>query len=334
MQSPLVSVLMPAYNCENFIGESIQAVLDQTFNDFEFIIINDGSTDRTKEKILSFQDPRIRFFEKERNSGIVKTLNKGLALAKGKYILRTDADDISLSGMIAELVGFMEAHPDHIICGGNMKLIGGDKIFTYPSNNEELKVYALNSCPFSHSTVIFKKQVIDDNSLQYDEAIKDGEDYGLWSVLLPLGKFHNLENVTLLYRESPGQVTSQKIYSQTHIAAREKIFAIHASKYFKLEEEDIQRYVRFTMNKEITSLEELEKIGSLCRQILKHNLHSKLFDPFLLQQHLFIKWYWSCNGSYHLGKKVFFIYLRYLSSNSVLSKVKSIGLQFIKMARA
>ena len=96
MINPVVTVLMPVYNAEEYLVEAIESVLNQTFRDFEFLIINDGSTDRSEKIIKTFTDERIRYIRNSKNLKIVQTLNKGLALAKGIYIARMDADDISL----------------------------------------------------------------------------------------------------------------------------------------------------------------------------------------------------------------------------------------------
>lgn len=105
---PKISVVMPAYNAEKYIGKSIDSILNQTYGDFEFIIINDGSKDSTKEIILSYSDNRIVYLENEINSGIVVTLNKGLEYATGEYIARMDADDIAVAERLEKQIEFME----------------------------------------------------------------------------------------------------------------------------------------------------------------------------------------------------------------------------------
>jgi glycosyltransferase involved in cell wall biosynthesis len=334
MDHPLVSVLMPAYNCGQYIETAIQAVLDQSFIDFEFIIVNDGSVDDTKKRIQFFDDKRIIYIENEQNSGIVKTLNRGLAEAKGKYILRTDADDIAMQGMVEDLVSFLENAPDHIICGGNMKLINGEKIFTYPSDNDALKIHTLNACPFSHSTVLFRRDILTKNNLHYDPSVQDGEDHALWSDLLPFGKFHNLDRVTLLYRESATQVTAQKKYTDNYLEVREKIFIRHAKTYFSLRGNEIEMYTDLIINRKAKSLSDVNRTGQLIKQLLLHNEKSGLFNHQMLGNFLFIKWYGFCNNAYHLSRRVFPIYLRYLQGDKIGSKIKSVGNQFITMVKS
>ena len=109
---PVISVILPVYNAERFLREAIDSVLKQTFVDFEFIILNDGSTDKTEDIILSYKDPRIRYVKNEKNLKLIKTLNKGVDMARGKYIARMDADDISLPERFEKEVAYLEAHPD------------------------------------------------------------------------------------------------------------------------------------------------------------------------------------------------------------------------------
>lgn len=113
---------MPAYNAEKYLREAIDSILAQTFTDFELIIINDGSTDFTKDIILSYTDQRIRYIENEQNSGICVTLNKGLDAARGRYIARMDSDDISLPRRLEVQVQYMDSHPEIGVAGTDIEI--------------------------------------------------------------------------------------------------------------------------------------------------------------------------------------------------------------------
>ena len=127
---PRISVIMPAYNAEKYIREAIDSILAQTYTDFEFIIIDDASTDATASIVESYSDERIRFFRNEHNMGVANTLNRGLDLAVGEYIARMDSDDISLPERFAKQVEFMDTHTDVIVCGSNA-IVFGDGINEY-----------------------------------------------------------------------------------------------------------------------------------------------------------------------------------------------------------
>ena len=115
MSKPLVSVLMAVYNGEKYLLEAIESILNQTYTNFEFLIINDGSTDSTEEIILSYSDQRIRYIKNEQNLKLIASLNKGLDLAKGKYIARMDADDISLPDRLEKQVNFLERNSTKLL---------------------------------------------------------------------------------------------------------------------------------------------------------------------------------------------------------------------------
>ena len=119
-----ISVLMPAYNAEKYIGEAIESILNQTYKDFEFIIINDGSIDRTEDIILSYDDPRIIYLKNKENSGIVASLNNGLKQAKGQYVARMDADDISLPTRFEKQLQYMESNQHIFVLGTSLILFG------------------------------------------------------------------------------------------------------------------------------------------------------------------------------------------------------------------
>jgi glycosyltransferase involved in cell wall biosynthesis len=205
-----VTVLMPAYNAEKYIGEAISSVLDQTFSDFELLIVNDGSTDGTEQVILSFTDPRIVLINRK-NGGVSAALNSGLQMARGMYIARFDADDICYSDRLAVQVAFMENNPDHILCGSDVDYITEEGGFIYhhhcsgySSADVFEKFYFY--CPFIHSSVIFKR----DEVLQaggYNVLAHTFEDYFLWVQLLAKGKLANIPKALIKVRLNAASVT-------------------------------------------------------------------------------------------------------------------------------
>jgi len=201
MKSPLISVVMPVYNGEKYLNEAIDSILNQTFTDFEFIIINDGSTDQTEEIILSYDDSRICYVKNEKNLQIVKTLNKGISLANGKYIARMDADDISMPERFERQVEFMENHSDIGVCGTWMQTIGDlNGVWKMPVTHEDIIVKMLFHSCLMHPTVFIRMQVLSLNNMLYDEAFSGTEDYDLWLRLSQVTKFSNIPKILLSYR--------------------------------------------------------------------------------------------------------------------------------------
>lgn len=199
----LVTVLMPVYNAERYVAEAIESILNQTYRDFEFIIINDGSTDQSEEIIQRYNDSRIVYVRNERNIRLVATLNKGIKMASGKYIMRMDADDISSIDRMKLQVEFMELHPEVGVCGSFLSVFG-ETIKPYlskrPKNDKDIRSSMLVNNPLGHPNVIIRKSVLVKNDIWYDENYYRMEDWGLWISLMPYCKFYNIQKPLLRYR--------------------------------------------------------------------------------------------------------------------------------------
>ncbi len=205
-----LSVLMPAYNAGNYISEAIDSILKQSFTDFEFIIVNDGSTDNTKEMIESFSDPRIILLNQE-NKGIATALNAGLSKAKAPYIARFDADDVCFPHRLEQQYDFLNTHPGYIVCGSDAEYISanGEHLFNFRSishTHEQIieKVYA--HCPFIHSSVMYRKDAVI-KAGGYSLHAHNFEDYFLWIRLKQFGKFYNLRQQLIKVRFNPSSAT-------------------------------------------------------------------------------------------------------------------------------
>lgn len=207
MPNPTISVLMPVYNCKPYIAEAVNSILSQTFEDFEFIIIDDASTDGTVEFIETFKDPRIQLIRKPHNSGYTNSLNMGLKIAKGKYIARMDGDDISYPDRFRRQLDFFQKYPEAIVCGTNYRIMQTGKVNHHPSSLEEVKVALLSGCYVAHPTVMFKKEVLIANNIRYNPEYEPAEDYNLWVTLSQYGLIGNLNEVLLDYRTHDRQVS-------------------------------------------------------------------------------------------------------------------------------
>lgn len=207
-----VSVIMPAFNAEKYISKAIESILKQTYTNFEFIIINDGSTDKTAEIVKSYDDDRIIFLENKENKGIVYTLNKGLEISKGTYIVRMDADDISFENRIEKQVEFMEKNLDTGVLGSSIKMFGDDMestIVNYATDSKLLKANLIFHSCIAHPSVIIRKSVLDENKLKYDSDYHGREDFKLWWDISEVSKINALSDVLLYYRVHSNQITKQ-----------------------------------------------------------------------------------------------------------------------------
>lgn len=204
-----VTVLMPVYNAEMYLKEAIDSILNQTYTEFEFLIINDGSTDRTLEILNTYTDQRLKIITQE-NAGVAKALNNGLDQARGKYIVRMDADDISYPHRIERLVKYISENPEYIAIGSDINWIDkdGDFIFEFKNESltdEQIRLNFLKVNPFIHASMIFLKQEALDAG-KYP-ILLNFEDYGMWANLLKRGKLCNLPEVLMDCRFSPASVS-------------------------------------------------------------------------------------------------------------------------------
>jgi hypothetical protein len=184
------------YNGGHYLKSAIRSVLAQTFNDFEFLIIDDCSTDSSSEVILSFRDDRIRLHTNEHNLGQTKSLNIGLRLARGKYVARIDADDLAYPRWLETTLGFMHKNPGCAVVGSSSTIIDTTgrvtRVFTKPTDEQEILFYYLYDNPVLHGSVLMDKEVV----LRvggYDEEFVICQDYELWSSLMRHG--HNVANI-------------------------------------------------------------------------------------------------------------------------------------------
>jgi glycosyltransferase involved in cell wall biosynthesis len=213
-----ISVIMATYNTETYIlKEAVDSILNQTFRNFEFFIIDDGSTNGSDVYLDEISDSRVKIIRNSSNIGITKSLNIGLGLAKGKYIARMDADDVSLPERLEKEFSFMEAHPEVIVCGSREGLIiNGEKIKTSNEayevcNMEEYKVKLLFVNPGPrHPTVMIRHEQLMEHNIRYNEELIHSQDYGLWEVISHYGKICEIDEVLLYRRKHNGQVSVAK----------------------------------------------------------------------------------------------------------------------------
>ncbi len=180
---PFVSVIMPVYNTESFLHASLDSILKQTYSNFEFIILNDGSTDSSAHIIQSYNDKRIVFVNNSINKGLSEIMNEGLALVHGVYIIRVDADDVSYPDRIMKQVHFMQSHPEVGIVSSWLKTIGKTSGYLKKSflSHDELCANLLFNTSLPQPAACMRTSVLQEHGLTYDSAFKDGaEDYDFW----------------------------------------------------------------------------------------------------------------------------------------------------------
>lgn len=247
MKPPLISVVMPVYNAEVYLKRAIDSILNQEYPHLELILIDDGSTDNSKDILLSYQqDPRVLHITHESNQGIVKTLNLGVAAAKGKYIARMDADDFSLPERLARQLTFLEANPAIRLCGSS--------ILTVPRNNDiqnwiheekgttlHMKLLFFN--PIAHPTVMMDAALAKD--LLYEQAYLYAEDYRFWSKFAERAQLANMGEPLLEYTLHANSTSQSK--KEAQLLATQKVVRENLSKWLQLEPSEKEMEIHLTL---------------------------------------------------------------------------------------
>lgn len=200
----LVSVVMPAYNAEKYISIAIESILEQTYRNFEFIIIDDCSNDKTFDIIQSFKvkDKRIILIRNNKNIGVTKSLNKALEEARGKYIVRMDADDWSYPERLDTQIKLMEDQPEVVVSGSYIEVCDSKLktkyIRKYHLDDVSIRKHLFRYSPFAHPATIWKAAIL--KKERYDERINVCQDYELYFRIGKIGKFMNLDKLLLKLR--------------------------------------------------------------------------------------------------------------------------------------
>ncbi len=209
--NPLISVLMPVYNGQQYLAEAIASILNQTYQHFELLIINDGSSDNSEQIIKGFEDLRIVYIKNETNKGLIFTLNRGIELSKGAFIARMDADDISVANRFEKQIQEFKKDEKLVVCGSFIKTFGNgsERLIDYmPDSNAEILSSIFFTCPFAHPSVMIKKESLLKLNEFYREDYKHSEDYDLWSRLVFVGSSKNIPEFLLNYRVHDKQVST------------------------------------------------------------------------------------------------------------------------------
>lgn len=215
MSSPKVSVILPAYNAAAYLSKAIDSILEQSFANFELIIVNDGSTDNILEVLAQYDDPRIKVIHQE-NLGLPKALNKALSVAQSPYIARQDADDISLPTRLEKQVQFLDQNPEYGLIGTWSQIITpegpSERRHLHPTSNGQIQVQLLINNQFVHSSVMFRTSCLKTTGY-YSEDPKHfpPEDYDLWLKIAKHFMVANLPEVLLQYLEEPNSISRTKL---------------------------------------------------------------------------------------------------------------------------
>jgi len=278
---------MPVYNAGKYLGEAIQSILGQTFGNFEFLIINDGSTDNSLNIIKLFDDARIRLINHPKNMGLVASLNEGLKIANGQFIARMDADDISNPNRLQSQVDLLLTNPEIGLVGCHMDIIDehkniiGERI--YQTSHDAIKVESLFRCPVPHPGIMLRKDYFINNNLFYNPSFSYySEDYELWQRALSILKFANVDAKLLQYRITSNQ--NSNLYAAGQKAETDAI----RSNYLKtlgLKDDDCKLLLNFLDGQLTTqSLLIFSQVLALIQQVVDTNKKTIVFNEALISR--------------------------------------------------
>jgi len=307
---PKVTVLMPVYNAEKFLSEAIDSILKQSFADFEFIIINDGSTDKSRPIIESYPDSRIKLYDNENNLGIIATLNKGFKLAQGELIARMDADDISLPDRLKLQVDFFNTHPSIGACGGWVKKFGQlnfiSKYYTEPA---DIKAAFLFNVSLAHPTAMIRKKILTDHQLAFDQAYLHAEDYDFWVKFMQFSALANIPKVLLRYRLHQVSVTQSHNQLQQKNAAKVKLRQL-AALGLRPSEHELWLHNSFKPESGIDIMAYLNQSEVWLNKILAANDKTKVYDFAALKKIIADRWLNICYANAASGVTILKKYWR------------------------
>lgn len=292
MSQPTVSVLIPVYNAAKYLREAVGSILAQTFGDFEIIAVNDGSRDESANILASIaaQDARLKVICLNKNSGIVAALNEGLHRAKGKYIARMDADDVSLPERFAKQIAFMEEHTDVGLCGAWVdRTPESYGQLLHPQDHETICARMVFGCPIVHPTVMLRSYMLQQHNLKYDAHYPHAEDYELWTQISRITRLANIPEVLLRYRIH-GRNTSLK-NQRSQSASRSKIYkqtimGIGLSPI----PHDLLLHDQIATGQHPATLQYFEQARMWLDNLEQANQQTKFIDPAAMHRELEMRW--------------------------------------------
>ncbi len=281
---PKISVIMPVYNSEKYLKEATDSILSQTYTDFEFIIIDDCSSDSSVKIIEEYEDNRIVFIKNEENLGVAKTLNRGLSICKGEFIARMDSDDISLSERFEKQLKYLEENKNTAVVSCGVQTFCDDKIISETgwSNSEPAKIKKdlFFSCAIAHPTVMMRTSAIKEVG-GYDPDYNGVEDYELWCRVSEKYDIASVNDVLFKYRVHENQVSRKppaRVIESLKNLKKRQIEMLRA----ELDEDELLSYINFCIGERNYDINTFMSLHSAFCKISEANRKTSVYDDELL----------------------------------------------------
>ena len=310
--TPILSVLMPVFNSEQFVADAIKSILSQSFRDFEFLILDDASTDRSLEIIKNFEelDPRIKVFQNEKNLGVVESRNKLINLSKGKYIAWIDSDDIAINNRLETQISFLEKHQeiglvgtDAIIIDENGKETGK---WLFETDLQKLKIELFFHSPFLSSSVMIRKNCLSQNF--YDPRFSVSEDFNLYSKISEHYETANIPEFLVKYRINSKGLSKSNTEKMEQLSVQ--VIKEHAERLgIKLEESTI-KHLRKPKTSSKIAFEEIAEIENSLILLKDLLLKNDRFEKTAVNEVIQKYWFETCRKSTHNGLEILSIFFK------------------------
>lgn len=284
--TPLISVVMSVYNEENYLQEAIDSILKQTVQDFELIVVDDCSTDRTREILQEYQDPRIHVVRNEENRGLTANLNLAVSLAKGQYIARMDGDDLSHPNRFERQLRYLKEHPELKLISCRTETFGQEHLRSdIQGEPEYLRCRMLVRPVLAHPGFMVRGEIFRELGFRYDESFRQAQDYDLAARISRRYAIGICPEILLKYRAHSGQVSSKSGSRQFANADRVRSrlleeLGIH------LNEEEWQDYRRLVLEEHTEDKAAYVRVVRILDRIVEQNQERKIYDPVILKDAL------------------------------------------------
>ena len=311
-KTPSITVLMPIHNGASFLKEAMESILRQTLGDFEYLIVDDASTDHSVEIIRSLKDPRIRLIHSPERLKLSGALNLGLDHARGDYVARMDADDISHPRRLEIQTRFLEQNPEIGLCGTWIRYFGGTShaVLKKPLTHEAIRAFTLLDTPFAHPTVMMRRDLIEHHHLRFDGRYFPTEDFELWTRALGHFKAANLPEILLNYRIHGQSLTGldwSAMDEQAILIIQTQLLALGLSPTA----EELRFHRQLAMGRLVMTPPRLNQAESWLTTLHAANQRERTFSPEALEELLSDLWFRTCM---HTARHGFWVARRYTSS--------------------
>jgi glycosyltransferase involved in cell wall biosynthesis len=309
-ESKKVTILMAAYNADKHLEETLESISNQSYEDFNLLVVDDGSNDNTLKILEAYDDPRLYILINEKNEHLVASLNRGLEVVKSEYIMRMDADDIMVPERIEKQISYMDANPAIDICGTYLKYFGKrDEVIKLPTEDDEIKANLPFHSIMPHATVVYRKKHLDQHKIRYSPQYIHMEDIDLWSRIFSFTRFAIIPETLYLYRWDGQNITDKNahtrrnreeqfykdLYERLEIRLPENLLSAYLDyrNKLKLERKDVKRVMKFlneivtwNRNKELINHKFLvQKVYSERKRLFFISIDQSVRNVFVFWRH-------------------------------------------------